>query len=146
MGEELFMVSFDDLHQQNHQIAELAKTLSYLFQDRELCDGSVACELFERYRDKFDMHMNNNKEIYSTLLSNNDGSVRATVERFMEGEKEIKRLFKKYASKWCKNGLRIGDHAEFVKETDEMFELVWSRIQAESEQLYPLARKQDRAA
>ncbi|MEG3618897.1 hypothetical protein V5T82_10565 [Magnetovibrio sp. PR-2] len=140
------MVSFDDLHEQNHQIAELAKTLSYLFQDRELCDGAIACELFERYRDKFDMHMNNNKEIYSSLLSNNDGSVRSTVERFMEGEKEIKRLFKKYANKWCKNGLRIGDHAEFVKETDEMFELVWSRIQAESEQLYPLARGHDRAA
>ena len=90
--------------------------------------------------------MNNNKEIYSALFSNNDGSVRATVERFMEGEKEIKRLFKKYAATWCKNGLRIGDHAEFVKETDEMFELVWSRIQAESEQLYPLARGRDRAA
>lgn len=140
------MVSYDELHEQNHQIAELAKTLSYLFQDREMCDTSVTCELFERYRDRFDAHMNNNKEIYSALLNNNNNSVRATVDRFMEGEREIKRLFKKYADKWCKNGLHISDHQAFVKETDEMFELVWSRIQAESEQLYPLARTQDHAA
>ena len=137
------MTSFDELHQQNHQIAELAKTLSYLFQDREMCDSGITCELFERYRDKFDAHMNHNKAIYSQLLNNNNGSVRATVDRFIEGEREIKRLFKSYADKWCKNGLHIGDHQAFVKETDEMFELVWSRIQAESEQLYPLARNQD---
>ena len=140
------MVSFDELHEQNHQIAELAKTLSYLFQDREMCDTGVTCELFERYRDKFDAHMSNNKEIYSKLLNNNSNSVRSTVDRFMEGEREIKRLFKKYADKWCKDGLRIGDHAQFVAETDEMFELVWARIQAESEQLYPLARGQHDAA
>lgn len=140
------MVSFDELHEQNHQIAELGKTLSYLFQDREMCDTSVTCELFERYRDKFDAHMDKNKQIYSALLNNNDHAARTTVQRFIEGEKEIKRLFKAYAEKWCKNGLRIGDHAEFVSETEKMFELVASRIQAESEQLYPLARTQDRAA
>ncbi|OEJ68468.1 hypothetical protein [Magnetovibrio blakemorei] len=141
------MLSFEDLHMQNHQIAELAKTLSYLFQDREMCDSGITCELFERYRDKFDTHMSHNKQIYSELLNNNDGTTRAIVGRFIEGEKEIKRLFKKYAEKWCKKGgLRIADHAEFVKETDKMFDLVWNRIQAESEQLYPLARKQDTAA
>ena len=140
------MVSFDELHQQNHQIAELAKTLSYLFQDREMCDSAITCELFERYRDKFDEHMSNNKVIYSALLNNNSNDVRNTVERFMDGEKEIKRLFKDYAQKWCKDGLRIGDHEQFVSETDKMFELVWSRIQAESEQLYPLARREEQAA
>jgi len=140
------MVSFEELHEQNHQIAELGKTLSYLFQDREMCDTSVTCELFERYRDKFDAHMDKNKAIYSTLLNNNSHPARATVERFIEGEKEIKRLFKSYADKWCENGLRIGNHAEFVNETEKMFELVSNRIQAESEQLYPLARAQDHAA
>ncbi len=140
------MVSFDELHEQNHQIAELAKTLSYLFQDREMCDTGVTCELFDRYREKFDAHMSNNKAIYSTLLTNNDNSVRHVVERFIEGEKEIKRLFKKYSDKWCKDGLHIGDHDAFLKETDEMFELVWNRIQAESEQLYPLARGRRDAA
>ena len=90
--------------------------------------------------------MSKNKEIYSTLLNNNDHSVRATVERFMEGEREIKRVFKAYTGKWCKKGLHIGNHEDFVKETDEMFELVWSRIQAESEQLYPFFREYRDAA
>ncbi|MBF0247607.1 MAG: hypothetical protein HQL36_05980 [Alphaproteobacteria bacterium] len=140
------MVSFDELNEQNHQIGELAKILTYLFQDREMCDTDIACELFERYMDKFDAHMNKNKRIYSQLLSNNDSSTRTTVHRFIEGEKEIKRLFKRYAEKWCKRGQRVGNHGEFIQETDDMFNLIWNRIQAESEQLYPLARRNDIAA
>ncbi|MFC1672881.1 hypothetical protein ACFL12_01900 [Pseudomonadota bacterium] len=140
------MISFNELHEQNHQIAELAKTLSYLFQDREMCDSGVTCELFERYMDKFDAHMSLNQQIYSHLLSNGESSVRSTAERFLDGEREIKRVFKDYSSKWCKQGLRVGNHDEFVQETDEMFQLVWSRIQAESEQLYPLAKSQQAVA
>ena len=132
------MVSIKDLHEQNHQIAELAKTLSYLFQDREMCDTSVTCELFDRYRDKFDTHLANNKEIYSALLTDSGDDSRRVAERFMSGESELKRLLKNYADKWCKNGLHVDNHGEFLDETSELFDLVWSRIQAENEQLYPL--------
>jgi len=128
------MVSIDELHEQNHQIAELAKILSYLFQDREMCDADVTCELFERYRDKFLAHISNNRTIYSKLLSD-------TSYRFMEGEKELKRIFRRYQTKWCQNGLRIGDYSSFKRETEDMFKLVRQRIQAETEQLYPLVRK-----
>lgn len=140
------MISIAYLNEQNHQIAELAKVLAYLFQDREMCNSSITFELFERYLEKFDAHMSKNKEIYSTLLNNNESSVRATVERFMEGEREIKRVFKAYTSKWCSNGLHIANHQEFAKESDEMFDLVWNRIQAESEQLYPFFREYRDAA
>ena len=139
------MISIDDLHQQNHQIAELAKTLSYLFQDREMCDTSIACELFERYRDKFDAHITNNREIYTSLLKAHDGSAHKVADRFLEGEKELKRLFKNYQRKWCKNGLQVSNHDKFLQETSDMFDLVWDRIQAENEQLYPLVRKHNLA-
>ena len=135
------MISIRELHEQNHQIGELAKTLSFLFQDREMCDTGIACELFMRYREKFDAHMRHNEEIYAFLLNDGDGAVRKTAERFMSGEKEVKRLFKRYANKWCKDTLRIGDHDAFVTESDEIFELVWHRIQAENEQLYPQFRQ-----
>ena len=132
------MISIQELHEQNHQIAEVAKVLSYLLQDRGLCDTSIAGELFDRYCTKFKEHMGHNTEIYTILL--NSQNSRHLAERFMEGEKEIKRLFKRYRNKWWKNGLHMTDHAEFLSETDDMFELVWERIQAESEQLYPSAR------
>lgn len=136
------MISIDELHQQNHQIAELAKTLSYLFQDREMCDTGIACELFERYRDKFDNHVQNNREIYSSLLKAHDKSAHKMADRFLEGEKELKKLFNKYQKKWCANGLHVNNHDKFLQETGEMFDLVWDRIQAENEQLYPLVRRQ----
>ena len=34
----------------------------------------------------------------------------------------------------------IGDHREFLEETDEVFDLILNRIQDEIEQLYPLIR------
>jgi len=135
------MVSFDDLHTQNHQIAELAKVLNYLFEDREMCDTELACELFERYREKFEDHMDHNREIYSALYSGGGHEGGTTANRFMEGEREIKRVFHIYANRWCKRGLQIDDHGQFCRETEKMFQLVHDRIQAESEQLYPLARK-----
>ncbi|PHS78240.1 MAG: hypothetical protein COB59_08155 [Rhodospirillaceae bacterium] len=134
------MISIQELHEQNHQIAELAKTLSYLLQDREMCDTSIVGELFERYRKNFKEHMGHNTAIYAVLLNSDNPTARHLAERFMEGEKEIKRLFKRYANKWWKNGLHMTDHAVFLEETEDMFELVWERIQAESEQLYPTAR------
>lgn len=135
------MIPLEQLHEQNHKMGELAKTLEYMFRDRELCDTGVTFELFERYLKLFDEHMSHNKDIYATLLNHSDTSVRQTVERFMEGEREIKRVFHDYEHKWCKHGLHIDDHDAFSAETEDMFNLVWERIQAESEQLYPIYRQ-----
>ena len=134
------MIPLEHLHEQNHKIGELAKTLEYMFNDRELCDSTVSNELFDRYLKLFDEHMSHNKDIYATLLNHSDQTVRHTVEKFIEGEREIKRVFKDYSLKWCPKGLYIDDHDAFSAETEEMFNLVWERIQAESEQLYPLYR------
>lgn len=140
------MISIRALHEQNHEIAELAKTLSYLFQDREMCDTNIACELFARYRQKINEHGTHNEEIYAFLLNDQDGVVRKTADRFLAGEQEMKRLFKHYADKWCKRDLRVDDHNTFVQDTEEIFEVVWHRIQAENEQLYPLFRRYRDAA
>ncbi|MCP5368970.1 MAG: hypothetical protein H6906_15815 [Hyphomicrobiales bacterium] len=135
------MISIDDLHRQNHEIGELAKVLNHLFSDREMCDTAIACELFDRYRDKFDRHVKRNKHIYSLLLSDGGADGAKTAHRFISGEKEVKKVFRDYTEKWCKNGLHIFDHNTFLSDTEDMFRLVWDRIQAESEQLYPLARR-----
>lgn len=140
------MISIRALHEQNHEIAELAKTLSYLFQDREMCDTNIACELFTRYHEKLNDHGRHNEEIYSILLNAPDGAVRKVADRFLTGEQEVKRLFKHYAEKWCKKDLRIDDHETFTQESREIFDLVWHRIQAENEQLYPLFRQHRDAA
>ncbi|GAB6039658.1 hemerythrin domain-containing protein [Endothiovibrio diazotrophicus] len=136
------MVPFDELNVQNHKIAETSKVLSTLILDRELCDTEIACELFDRYSDGVSAHMEfNEKYVYSILLNHPDRSTNATANKFLEGGKEIKKIFRGYIKKWCNKGLMVADHQRFIDETNEMFDLVWERIQAESEELYPLVRK-----
>ena len=136
------MIPFNDLHRQNHDIAELSKVLSVLISDREICDTTITCDLFERYTDKVRTHLDmEDKTLYSNLLAHPDKDHNATANRFLNGSREIKRIFKAYTDKWCSKGLHIYNHDTFLAETLEIFRLIRERSQAETEELYPLARK-----
>ncbi|MGF1644328.1 MAG: hemerythrin domain-containing protein [Thiotrichales bacterium] len=136
------MIPFEQLSAQNHEIAELTKVLSHLIRDRELCDTGVASRLFNQYVSDVREHFErNNKLIYGGLLTHGEAKVNNTAKRFLEGEKEIKKLFKDFVQRWCKHGLLINDHARFVAEAEDIFRLVAERIQAEFEELYPIARR-----
>ena len=136
------MIPFDQLNSDNHQISELSKVLSVLIEDREICDTQIVCDLFERYTEKVMNHMDTeDKVLYSKMLSHPDRNVNATASRFLEGSKEIKRIFRQYTQKWCAHGLHIYNHDLFLKETREMFQLVQDRILKVSEELYPMARR-----
>jgi hypothetical protein len=72
----------------------------------------------------------------------------------MSGSQEIRKIMTKYTKKWCPKkqtvSLAIADHEHFLKDSEEMFELVLARIQNETEKLYPLVKElsgnQERAA
>lgn len=139
------MITYELLNQQNHKITELTNVLENLLSDRSLCGYEVTCELFYRYIEEVKSHLeiiDNN--LYSRLLTHKEQRVRNTVDRFMGGSKEVKRIFSAYVKKWCQmksKELVIKEYDRFVTETNEMFELVLNRIQAETEHLYPLIRQ-----
>ncbi len=136
------MTPFDTLNVQNHEIQELSKVLGALIKERELCDTDIVTSLFRQYIGKVLEHIElNSRSIYTVLLSSPDSKVQAQVQRFMEGEQEIKKIFNGYVARYCKNGLLIKDHHAFLDETNHLFRLVLKRIQAEFEELYPLARR-----
>lgn len=140
------MFSFDLLSRQNHEIAELTKVLAHLVKERELCDTKVASDLLEQYITHIQEHFRrNNQYIYSDLLTARDLAVNNTAKRFLEGEKEIKKLFNEFVERWCERGLHIDDHQRFLNEAADIFRLMSERIRAESEELYPLARKLTRS-
>ena len=95
------------------------------------------------FADKVQEHIDvEDREVYQSLLIHKDTSINNTASRFVLGSAEIKRVFKQYLKRWCLNkSLRIKDHDKFVVETNEMFELVLSRIQDEVENLYPTVKK-----
>lgn len=138
------MFSMDVLNRQNHEIAELTKVLAYLIRERELCDTDIANALLDQYVARVHEHFErNSKHVYGDLLAHQDVAVNNTAKRFLEGEREIKKLFNTFVQRWCRRGLHIDNHARFVAEADDIFRLVAQRIQAECEELYPLARRLD---
>ncbi len=139
------MLTYDDLHVQNHKITELTNILNHLLGDRSLCDSEITCELFFRYVDHVKEHFEvTDSNLYSKLLTHGEQRARNTAQRFIGGSKEIKRIFGTYLKRWCslkKKRLLIKDYDQFQKETDEMFEMVLDRLLSETEHLYPLIRE-----
>ena len=139
------MITYAELHEQNHRITELTNVLNYLFKDRAMCDTGSCCELFYRYVDLVKNHIQMvDKDMYSDLLKSPDDKINNVARNFMSGSVEIKRILKDFTKRWCptkrKDTLRINEHARFMKDTEELFEIVLQRILDETEHLYPLVR------
>ena len=139
------MVSYQELHRQNHKITELTNILQHLLGDRSLCDSEVTCNLFFEYVEAVKEHMAvTDSEMYSKLLGAGDQKLSNVANRFMGGSREINRIFSAYLKRWCKlrtKQLVIKQYDQFMTDTQEMFDMVLDRIQAETEHLYPAVRK-----
>jgi len=140
------MISYEELHTQNHSITELSNVLLYLFRERSMCDTGACCELFNRYMDKVKQHIDLvDTNMYNKLLAHDNHDIQLLARNFMSGSQEIKRIMHEYTRQWCPKKrdeiLTIKDHENFLKDSEEMFELVLHRIQMETEKLYPLIRE-----
>jgi len=140
------MITYDELHDQNHSITELSNVLLYLFKERSMCDTGICCDLFYRYMNKVKEHIDLvDTNLYSKLLAHDDHEIQKVARNFMSGSQEIKRIMQEYTREWCPKKrdetLAIREHDRFLKESEEMFELVLQRIQSETEKLYPLVRE-----
>jgi hypothetical protein len=139
------MITFEQLHTQNHKITELSNVFLYLIKERSMCDTQIACDVFFDYVEQVREHLELvDKHLYTKLLNSPDQEVSQKADRFMSGSHEIKRIFKSYMAKWStasSKELMIRNHRKFVKETEEVIGIVLDRIQRETEHLYPLVRR-----
>ena len=139
------MITYKELNEQNHRITELSNVLSYLFKDRSMCDTGSCCELFNNYVTLVNSHIDTvDKNMYSDLLGSSDDKVSNVAKNFMSGSVEIKKILRDFSRHWCpvrnNNELRIKDHQQFLKATEQLFAIVLKRILDETEHLYPLVR------
>lgn len=138
------MITYEALNTQNHEITELTNVLSYLLADRSMCDTGVCCELFHRYGQRVQKHLDEVDHTYSALLASSDNQINNAARRFMSGSQEIRRILTQHTKRWCTkrtHALHIGDHGTFYDDTEKLFDLVLHRIQDETEHLYPLIRE-----
>ena len=140
------MITYEQLHAENHDITELSNVLLYLFKERSMCDTGTCCDLFYRYTDKVKHHIDAvDKNLYSKLLTHEDHDIQQLARNFMSGSQEIKKIIATYIKTWCPqkkaDTLAISRYEQFLVESEEMFELILGRIQDETEKLYPLVRE-----
>ena len=140
------MISYEELNTQNDKITELSNVLTVLIKDRSICDSETCCNIFYNYMDQVNTHMHIvDTNLYTDLLGHSSSEANNTANNFMAGSQEIKKIMNAYVKKWCDkkcHGLSIGaKHDLFLKDTDDMFEMILNRIQNEMEHLYPMARK-----
>ena len=138
------MPPFDELHMQNHKLIETSNVLMYLFKERAMCDTETACSMFYNFMDSINEHMGLVDSLYQGLLADKNTDANNTARLFMSGEQELKRIITQYTKKWCiknRQQLKVADHEAFKKETQELFKMVLTRIQNETEHLYPMVRE-----
>lgn len=143
------MMAIDDLQVQNHKLTEASNVLVYLLQDRSMCDTDTATGILYDFIDLLFEHFKQVDSLYQSLLTGSGSEAGFTAEKFMSGEIELKRIINSYISKWCikdRKQLKIADHAKFMTETSDLFKFVLSRIQDETENLYPLIRATEKTA
>jgi hypothetical protein len=136
------MVTFAELYEQNHIIAERIKIINYLVKDRLICDSEVTRDLFFDLTSRVKNHMDvEERELYKDLLTHSDQKVKQTAENFLSGAVEIRRVFKQYLKRWSHNNqLRIKNHEQFVQETHDILNMIEDRIINETEKFYPVVR------
>lgn len=139
------MITFEELHRQNHKITELSNVFLYLIKERSMCDTEIACTVFFDYVEQVRDHLERiDKHLYKRLLNSPDQTVRNKADRFMSGSQEIKRIFNSYLTRWSHPGrkaLMVRNHRKFLEDTEEVMGLVLDRLQRETEHLYPLIRQ-----
>jgi iron-sulfur cluster repair protein YtfE (RIC family) len=77
--------------------------------------------------------------LYPSLLKHKDPSVQAKAKQFMDEMGGIKQAFGAYLAKWPTASSIQQNPADFVKETQALFQVLGKRIQAEDSDLYALA-------
>jgi len=140
------MISYEELNTQTDKITELSNVLSVLLKDRTLCDTETCCKIFYNYMEQVNNHMQQvESHMYPNLLSHSSSEANNVASNFMGSSQGVKHIMSTYVKKWCDKkhqGLSIGaKHDEFIKDTDDMFEVILTRIQDEAEKLYPMVRK-----
>jgi len=127
------MISLDGLTTQNQQIRELSKVLRYLFSDRAICDTKTASELFFRYLEKIENHIDTVDHLYPDLLKDPNPQINNIAKNFMAGGQQVKRIIAGYEKTWSdkkKHELFIeGNYGDFLRDTNTFFDMILKRIQ-----------------
>jgi hypothetical protein len=110
------------LNQESLKIRTVAKTAHGLL-----------CEIAKKIREHL---VEEDKELYPSLLAHQDEKVRTTAWGFISGQHSLRQWTQDYHKKWLKD-CDFAFTDEFLKDTNELLELLALRVDREERFLFP---------
>ena len=136
------MIPVEELKRQHVEIRELMSVLSLLVPDETARKTRIVEGLFSDLAKKVNDHiLLEDGTLYKELLVHQDPAIQITARNFLSGSHELRRLFGQYIRHACRQGSKEKDCAAFVKDTEEVFNLLQERIRIEEKRFYPLAEE-----
>jgi len=136
------MIPIEEMKQQHEDICELLSVLSLLVPDETARKTRIVEGLFSDLAKQVGKHLTLEEgTLYKELLVYDDPEIQRAARNFLSGSNELKRIFSGYIRNACLSGQKQNECSAFVKETEDIFNLLRQRIQIEEDRFYPLAEK-----
>jgi len=127
-------------HDQHAEILGMVEDLKPLLNQESLKIRTVAktahnllCEMVKKVKEHL---VEEDKELYPSLLAHRDEKVRTTAWGFISGQHSLRQWTEEYHKKWLKDcNFEFTD--EFLKDTNELLELLAVRVDREERFLFP---------
>lgn len=134
------MLATDTFRRQHNELLAVAGEISKLLDAEKLAqDAQAARLLIGDLSGKLKVHLAmEDKSLYPKLLEDSDRQVSDTAKRFVDEMGGIAKVFGEYLDHWPNSRAIQLAPGQFVKETNDLFGALASRIKRENSQLYPL--------
>ena len=127
-------------HEQHAEILRMVEDLRPLLNKESLQTRMVAktahkllCEIAAKLKEHLAVE---DKELYPSLLTHQDAKVRTTAWGFINGQHALRQWTEQYNKKWLKDcDFQFTD--EFLKDTEELLDLLRVRVDREERSLFP---------
>ena len=134
------MVATAVFHEEHAQLIEMMEEVRPILNRDSLSIRPVqttARRLMDELTKKLKEHLaKEDKDLYPSLLANEDAKIRATAWGYLSGEHSLRRGLDGYCRKWLKNSdATLSD--EFIAETIELLDALSIRIEREEKYLFP---------
>jgi hypothetical protein len=139
------MSSTEVLRRQHEEILKSAGEIALLLNaDHLAADASPVRALLARLTGQVGVHLAiEDNAIYPKLVEHQDGEVRQTAKMFLDEMGGISAAFTSYTRKWPTPSSIQNSPAEFIEETQALFNALSTRIERENNQLYVLVDQLD---
>lgn len=136
------MIGIYDFKSENFEILALCQVNQVLIQDVNLRENPIVCELLDRFIDQVGAHLSHeDREVYHDLLEKHTPEAKQLANQFIENGRELKLILKSFKKDWCRKIHTADKHTNFLKDAEEVIELVKSRIRYEEEKIFPVFQK-----